>query len=53
MHGIIPKTLSVCPAKMGTWLSSKLGKVKGGEEAEWRSHTVAWYKFNSHFPDGH
>ena len=39
--------------KMGTWLSSELGKVKGGEEEEWHPTSVAsksWL-FNIHFPD--
>jgi len=40
---------------MGTWLSSKLGKVKGGEEKEWRPTSVTpllstGWLFNSHFP---
>ena len=43
---------------MGTWLSSEPGKVKGGEEEEWRPTSVtplpgtSWL-FNSHFLDGH
>jgi len=43
---------------MGTWLSSELGKVKGGDEEEWCPTSVTPFPgtcwvFNSHFPGGH
>ena len=43
---------------MGTWLSSELGKVKGGEEEKWHPTSVTPMPgtsrlFKIRFPDGH